>query len=116
MTLPQLLEGWSNRAAVRCAAIANEDGMLVHDLLGDGMDRDAVAALAVTVMRHCRQLGEAAGSAAVRSVVVDASEGPAILTLLDERHTLIVLARPDRDIGPLLREIRLATPALRRAV
>jgi predicted regulator of Ras-like GTPase activity (Roadblock/LC7/MglB family) len=116
MSLPELMEGWSNRAAVRCAAVVDEDGLLVHDMLTHGLDGEAVAALAVTAVRHLRQLGEVLGSASVRNVVVDSTAGPTILTPLDHGHTLVVIARPDLDIGPLLREIRLASPALSQAV
>lgn len=116
MALPRLLESWSASPAVRGAAIVSEDGLLVHDLLPPGADADAVAALAVTVLRQARQLAEAAGGSAVRRLVVDLGDGTAALVPIDNRHTLVVLAGPGQDLGALLFEIRRSAAALSEAI
>jgi len=115
MSLRQIVDRWSARDAIRGAAIVSEDGLVIHDVLDTG-DADAVAALAVTVVRDARQLTEAAVAGELRTVVLDADRSPAILAPLDARHTLVVLAAPNRDLGPLLFEIRRERPALSRAV
>lgn len=116
MSLPSVLDAWSSRPAIRAAAVVSEDGLLVHDLLDAGTDGEAVAALAVTVVRHARQLGEAHGDPEVRTVVLDRPAGPAILSPIDERHTLVVFARADRDIGPLLFDIRRSRESLGQSI
>jgi predicted regulator of Ras-like GTPase activity (Roadblock/LC7/MglB family) len=116
MSVRQILDAWDNRAAVRGAAVVSEDGLVVHDLLDPAADSEAVAALAVTVIEHGRQFGDAQGPTDLRTVVLDLANGPAILTPLDDRHALVVLAQPDRDIGPLLFEIRQSRSALTRAI
>lgn len=115
MLLRQIVDGWSARDTIRGAAIVSEDGLVIHDLLPTA-DADAVAALAVTIVREARQLGDAAGDAPLRTVVLDYAGGPAVLAPIDAHHTLVVLAAPDRDIGPLLYEIRRERPALSQAV
>jgi predicted regulator of Ras-like GTPase activity (Roadblock/LC7/MglB family) len=107
MSLTEALDRWSSRAAIRGAAVISEDGILIHD---------AVAALALTLFRHAQQLGTAAGAGELGSVVIELTAGPAIVASIDERHTLVVLAYPERDLGPLLFDIRRDKPALSQAV
>jgi predicted regulator of Ras-like GTPase activity (Roadblock/LC7/MglB family) len=116
MSLPSVLDAWPARSLVRGAAVVSEDGLLVHDMLAAPVDGDAVAALAVTVVRVSRQLGESQGDGALRTVVLDLEAGPAILSPIDDRHTLVVYAEPDRDIGPLLFDIRQSRDLLSQAI
>ena len=116
LTLPHPMAGWASRGTIRGAAIVSEDGLLVHDALPAGSDREAVAALVLPLVEHSRQLSHAAGRGGVETVVLDLEGGPAIVTPVDHRHTLIVLAEPERDIGPLLFEIRTERTALAGAI
>lgn len=115
MTFRRTLDQWPSRSLIQGAAIVSEDGLLVHDALGHQVDGEAVAALAVAVRRHAEQLGNAVGGT-LGSTVMELSGGPALVTPLDSRHTLIVLARPDADLGPLLFDIRQGRPALAGSV
>lgn len=116
MSLPRIVNQWASRDVVRGAAVVSEDGLLVHDALAPPADREAVAALAVTVVRLARQLGAAAGPGELRRVVLDLASGPAVLAPLEADQVLVVLAQPDRDIGPLLFDIRHSRAALSRAI
>ena len=116
MSFRSTINQWPSRSSVRGAAVISEDGLLIHDELGPGVDREAVAALAVTVRRHAEQLGAAAEGGSLGSVVVELSQGMAVLSSLDDRHTLVVLARPDRDLGQLLFDIRSARAVLAAVV
>ena len=104
--LRAIMQGLEARDAVRGAAIVGEDGLVIHDALMPEADGEAVAALAVTTMRHAEQFGGAGRCGALRAAVLDFGEGPAILSALGPGATLVVLARPDRDLGPLLFELR----------
>jgi len=110
------IDRWTSRPVIRGAAVVSEDGLLVHDALPDRVDREAVAALAVTVRRHAEQLGTAAAAGNLGRIVLEFADGPAIVAVLDDRHTLVVLAAPDQDLGPLLFDIRDGRPALLRAI
>lgn len=104
--LRELMQGLNSRDAIRGAAIVGDDGLVIHDALTAEADGDAVAALAVTTMRHADQFGVAGRCGPLRTAVLDFGDGPAILTMLAEGATLVVFARPDRDLGPLLYELR----------
>ena len=110
--LREILRGFENGNLVRGAAIVGDDGMMIHDALSADADAEAVAALAVTTMRHAGQLGGAGGCGELRAAVLDFGGGPAILSTLDQGTTLVVLARPDRDLGPLLYELRTRRESL----
>ena len=110
--LREIIQGLDAGESVRGAAIIGEDGLVIHDALGPGADGDAVAALAVTTLRHAEQFGGACRSGSLQTAVLEFGEGPAILSALTPTATLVVLARPDRDIGPLLYELRLRRDAL----
>lgn len=104
--LREIMQGFDSGESVRGAAIIGEDGLVIHDALGPDADNEAVAALAVTTMRHAEQFGTAGRCGALSTAVLDFGLGPAILSVLTPNATLVVLARPDRDLGPLLYELR----------
>jgi len=105
--LRELLQGLDARDSVRGGAIVGDDGLVIHSALSPEADDEAVAALAVTTRRHAEQLGGAGACGELRTAVLEFGGGPAILSALTPQATLVVLARPDRDIGPLLYELRL---------
>lgn len=110
--LRDILQGFDAGDSVRGAAIVGEDGLVIHDALTSDADTDAVAALAVTTMRHAEQFGGAGRCGALRTAVLDFGEGPAILTALTPTTTLVILARAGRDLGPLLYELRIRRASL----
>lgn len=116
MSLRDTIARWPSRSSIRGAAIVSEDGFVIHDALAANTDTEAVAALAVSIVRHCQQLAEAASAGTLATVVLELDRSPAILTTLDDGHTLVVLAEPGKDLGQLLYDIRCEKPALKEAV
>ena len=110
--LREIIQGLDAGESVRGAAIVGEDGLVIHDALGADADGEAVAALAVTTLRHAEQFGGAFRSGPLRTAVFEFGEGPAILSALTPTALLVVLARPNRDLGPLLYELRISHAAL----
>ena len=110
--LREIIQGFDAGDSVRGAAIISEDGLVIHNALTAEADGDAVAALAVTTMRHAEQFGGAGRCGPLRTAVLDFTDGPAILASLGSTATLVVLARPGRDLGPLLYEIRTRRASL----
>lgn len=104
--LRDIIQGLDAGGSVRGAAIVGEDGLVIHDALHAGADSEAVAALAVTTLRHAEQFGGACRVGPLQTAVFDFGDGPAILSALTATTTLVILARPDRDLGPLLYELR----------
>lgn len=116
MRLRETIDGWPSHAIIASAAVVSEDGLVIHEALTGPVDAEAVAALAVTVVRSARQLGAAANGGGMGTVVVELERGPVILSPLDGGHTLVVLATPDRDLGPLLFDVRRHRAALAKVV
>jgi predicted regulator of Ras-like GTPase activity (Roadblock/LC7/MglB family) len=116
MSLRTTLDQWPSRESIQAAAVVSEDGLLIHDAFDEAVDREAIAALAVTLRRTGRQLGVAANHGPLGSMVVEFEDGCAVLAGLDQDHTLVLLARPDRDLGPLLFDVRRERTALSRSV
>lgn len=116
MSFRESLDRWPSRSTVRGAAVVSEDGLLIHDALGAGVDGEAVAALSVVLLREASQLGHAARGGRLGTAVFELEQGPALVTAVDDRHTLVVLAQPDRDLGPLLLDIRREKSNLRQVI
>ena len=110
--LREMLQGLDAGDSVRGGVIVGEDGLVIHSALTPEADDEAVAALAVTTRRHAEQLGGASRSGELRTAVLEFGGGPAILSALTPQATLVVLAKPDRDLGPLLYELRIRRDAL----
>ncbi|HLB54402.1 MAG TPA: roadblock/LC7 domain-containing protein [Gemmatimonadales bacterium] len=110
--LREILQGLDAGDSVRGGVIVGDDGLVIHNALTPDTDDEAVAALAVTTRRHAEQLGGASRSGQLRTAVLEFGGGPAILASLTPEATLVVLAKPDRDIGPLLYELRTRRAAL----
>jgi predicted regulator of Ras-like GTPase activity (Roadblock/LC7/MglB family) len=110
--LRDIIQGLDAGGSVRGAAIIGEDGLLIHNALGADADGEAVAALAVTTLRHAEQFGGACRSGPFHTAVLEFGNGPAILSALTPGATLVVLAHPNRDLGPLLYELRIKRDAL----
>ncbi len=110
--LREVLQRLDAGDSVRGGAIVGADGLIIHSALTPDADEDAVAALAVTTMRHAEQLGDSSGSGALRTAVLEYGGGPAILSPLGSSATLVLLAKPDRDLGALLYELRIRRESL----
>ncbi|HEV8149785.1 MAG TPA: roadblock/LC7 domain-containing protein [Gemmatimonadales bacterium] len=110
--LREIIQGLEAGDSVRGAAIIGEDGLVIHDALTPDADSDAVAALAVTTLRHAEQLGGACCAGPLQTAVFEFGGGPAILSALSPTATLVVLARPNRDLGSLLHELRIRRDTL----
>lgn len=116
MSLRDTINRWPSRDSIRGAAIVSEDGLVIHDALTPGTDTEAVAALAVSLVRTGQQLGHAANAGQLGAVVLELDQSPAILATLDGGHTLVVLAQPHHDLGRLLFDVRQGRSALSEAV
>jgi predicted regulator of Ras-like GTPase activity (Roadblock/LC7/MglB family) len=114
--LREVLERLVAGDSVRGGAIVGADGLIIHNALNPDADEDAIAALAVTTMRHAEQLGASSGSGELRTAVLEYGGGPAILAPITAAATLVVLAKPDRDLGALLYALRQQRDSLKGLV
>lgn len=104
--LKPLLEGLASRSDVVGAAVVSGEGLVIEEALPVGSDTEALAALATTLLRHAGELGGAGGLGGLATAVLEFDRGPAVISALSAGVGLVVLARPDADLGELLYLIR----------
>ncbi|HEX9756024.1 MAG TPA: roadblock/LC7 domain-containing protein [Gemmatimonadales bacterium] len=104
--LRQVVDGLAARPEVAGVAVVSGDGLVIEQALHVAADRDAIAALATTLTRHGRELGAAARLGNLGAAVLEYTAGPAIIRPLHDGASLVVLGRPDADLGELLYLLR----------
>lgn len=114
--LHTLIEGLAARPEVTGVALVSPEGLLIDQALPARFDGEAVAALALTVLRQLHELGAAARLGNAASAVIEFQGGPAVVGAMDRGSALVVLARPDADLGDLLYLIRRYRPAVTDAL
>lgn len=104
--LRDLIKGLAERPEVAGLAVISPDGLVIEHALPPDADSDALAALATGLLRHAGELGAAGGLGGLEVAVLDFTTGPAVAAALGDGASLIVLARPDSDLGELLYLLR----------
>lgn len=112
MHLSPLLHGLANRPEVTGAAVVSAEGLIIQQLLGSAPDREALAALATTLLRHSTELGTAAGLGGLTTAVLEFGPGPVVVSSLGNGASLVVLVRADADFGEILYLVRRHRDAL----
>ncbi len=114
--LRSILTALAERPDVAGVAVVSDEGLIVESVLPPPLDPDAVAAHAVTVLRHLSSLTSAVGQGEPRQVVSENSGGVVVLHRLRGGATLLVVAAHDGDLGTLLYELRRHAPALEQLI
>lgn len=114
--LRTLLDSLAARPEVTGAAVVSPEGLLIDHTLPSGTDGEAVAALATTLLRQSVELGAAARLGPAATAILEFDGGPAILGAIDGGAALVVLARPDADLGELFYLVRRHRPAVADAL
>ncbi|HLS48004.1 MAG TPA: roadblock/LC7 domain-containing protein [Gemmatimonadales bacterium] len=109
--LAGIVRQFAERDGVTGAVVVSPDGLPI-DHAGTVPDAEALAALTVTLLRPAARLGQTASSGNLYRSVLEFADGFALLAAVRNDHWLLVLARPDADVGTLLFELRADGPAL----
>jgi predicted regulator of Ras-like GTPase activity (Roadblock/LC7/MglB family) len=104
--LRSLLDGLAARPEVTGVAIVSGEGLLIEEALPPATDGEALAALATTLIRHADEFGHSAGLGSFGTAILEFNEAPAIIGILSDGAALVLLARPDADLGELLYLLR----------
>ncbi len=107
-----LLSALIDRPEVAGAAVVSEEGLVIEASLPAAVDRDAIAALAATALRHLTVLSESLAQGALHQLLLENADGVTAVVRLPSHALLIVLAAPDADLGQLFYELRRHLPAL----
>jgi predicted regulator of Ras-like GTPase activity (Roadblock/LC7/MglB family) len=111
--LRSVLVALAERPEVAGVAVVSDEGLVVESVLSPGLDPDAIAAHAASVLRDLAALGTAVARGDLRQVVVEGLGGVLVLHRLPgDRATLLVLAAGGDELGVLLHDLRRHAPAL----
>ena len=109
--LADVLRGLAARDGVQGALLLSGNGLPIGHA-GEGFEPETVAALAATLAQYAGHLGDGTSRGDLRAAVLEFAHGPLVLTRAGASDWIAVLAQPDRDIGPLLYDLRQHGPAL----
>lgn len=94
------------RPEVAGAVLVGPEGLLVASHLPGGADGEALAALAVTLVRDTHEMTRALGRAAPERILMESPDGLVAACPLADGAYLLVLARPGAPAGRLLFDLR----------
>src|SRR5574338_1285669 len=101
-TIRELVQAIARRHAVVAVVVVGSDGLPIDSVSGDGVDPDNVAALLPAVIRGMGELGSAGGRGDFSTGVLEFDGGLAIVSVLHADAMLVVLVRPETNVGTLL--------------
>lgn len=105
-TIRDLVGAIRRREGVDAVVVLGRDGLVIDSQVADGVAPDDVAAHVPSVLTAADELGAAAGREAASTVILEYAHGLAIVSVLSDDALLLVLARPNPNLGQLLFELR----------
>jgi uncharacterized protein len=105
-TIRDVVDAFARRDGVEAVIILGSDGLPIASRTPAGLDAEALAALIPNVLRACRQLGSSASGGALDMGVLAFEGRAAVVSNLSAQATLLVLAAPQANIGPLLFDLK----------
>jgi predicted regulator of Ras-like GTPase activity (Roadblock/LC7/MglB family) len=105
-TIRDVVEALSLRPGVDGVLVVGRDGLSIDSRTANGVDAESVAALLPSVINGLAQLGAAGARGAFGSAVLEFGGGLAIVAVLHEEALLIVLVKPETNVGSLLFDLR----------
>jgi predicted regulator of Ras-like GTPase activity (Roadblock/LC7/MglB family) len=94
------------REGVEAAVVVGRDGLLIESQGEPGLDTEELAARIPAIISSAEDFGEAVGRGALVTSILEHGGGLAIISVLTAHAILVVLVRPDVDVGQLLFELR----------
>lgn len=105
-TIRDVVQAVARRPGVDAVIVVGRDGIPIDAHTADGVDADNVAALLPAIINGCAQLGSFAGRGDFGSGVLEYGRGLAVLAVLSADALLVVLVRPETNVGGLLYDLR----------
>lgn len=94
------------REGVEAAVVLGRDGLLIDSQTVAGLDAEDIAARIPAIIGPADELGTAAARGPLTTAVLEHRDGLAIVSVLSADALLLVLVRPEANVGPLLYELR----------
>src|SRR2546426_12653374 len=105
-TIRELVQAIARRSGVDAVVVVGRDGLPIDSAAANGIDPDSVAAVLPAVVRGMADLGGAGGRGEFATAVVEFGAGMAVLAMLHADALLVILVRPETNVGSLLFDIR----------
>ena len=94
------------REGVDAAVVLGRVGLLIDSQVVPGLDAEDLAARIPSIIGPADELGEGIRRGSLVTAVLEYNDGLAIVTVLNADAVLVVLVRPDHNVGRLLYELR----------
>lgn len=114
--LNELIQQLRDVDGIDLAAVVGNDGLLLASSAAEGIDGEAVGAVSASGLLVAEALGRELERGGIRQTTLEYEQGLVLLTPLDPDVALLVLARPDANLGRLRLLTRRARGELLSAV
>ena len=94
------------RDGVDAAVVLGRDGLVIDSQSIPGIDTEGLAALIPAIIGPADELGQAVARGDLKTAVLELASGLAIVSVLNSDAVLVVLVRPEANVGGLLFELR----------
>jgi len=105
-SIRDLVAALRQREGVDAAIVLGRDGLLIDSQTIEGMSAEDLAARIPPVLTPADELGVAAQRGELVTAVLEMRDGLAIVSALSAEAVLLVLVKPNANIGQLLYELR----------
>jgi uncharacterized protein len=105
-SIRDLVEAIRTREGVDAAVILGRDGLLIDSHVAAGVDAEAIAARIPAIVLPSDEVGEALDLGSLATAVLEYERGFAIVSVMSAEALLLVLVRPEANLGQLLHELR----------
>ncbi|HEX6807529.1 MAG TPA: roadblock/LC7 domain-containing protein [Gemmatimonadaceae bacterium] len=105
-TIRDLVAALRQRDGVEAAVVLGRDGLLIDSQTEPTVDAERVAALMPSIVAAADEYASHDGRGALTTAVLEFAQGIAIISVLSNDAILVVLAKPNTNLAPLLFELR----------
>ncbi|CAN5878078.1 hypothetical protein BH11GEM1_BH11GEM1_26340 [soil metagenome] len=105
-SIRDLVSAIRQREGVEAAVVLGRDGLLIDSQSAAGLDAEDLAARIPAIIGPADEFGAAAGRGPLVTAVLEHRTGLAVVAALNADAVLLVLVRPDANVGQLLFELR----------
>jgi len=100
-----VVDALGRRDGVEAVIILGNDGLPIASHVSDGADPELLSALVPNVMQATEQLGHHARRGRLTMGVIEYDAGYAVVASLTAETSLLILVRPQTNVGPLLYDL-----------
>ncbi|MFQ5703914.1 MAG: roadblock/LC7 domain-containing protein [Gemmatimonadales bacterium] len=105
-SIQEVVQVLATRSGVDAVIVLGRDGLTIDARAAPELDTESLAALVPPVADACSNLGSAGLRGHFFTAVMEYDTGLAIVAEITDESLLVVLVKPDTNVGKLLYELR----------